>query len=205
MGFKDVLQKLLGNNHRKLVKYLENNRDLDLTNFNYELWDKIKKYIRKDVKSIKLNYFNDVKLDLNFFKSLPNLEKLDLGTNSSLDEKTLEFFCTLGIKELSIGDLNINYENFGIDYLTIASSQGTYAYYNGMIVNILHNNTMINVCNLIIEGKLNEEFASRILSKIDVSLLENIEINQSFKQFNSYSIEMHGLVIKNFNVQGFDV
>lgn len=205
MAFKDILEKLPGSNHRKLVKYLENNIDIDLANFNYDSWDKIKKYIRKDVKSIKLKYSDDVKLNLDFFKSLPNLEKIDLGETFSLDEKTLEFFCTLGLKELIVGDLNINYENGVIDFLAIASSQGIYAYYNGMVVNVLHGNTIINTNNLIIEGKLSEEVTSKLLSKIDVSRLEKVKINHSFKQFNSYLIEMQGLVIENFNVEGLDV
>lgn len=204
MAFKDILEKLPGSNYGKLIKYLKNNIDIDLTNFNYDSWDKIKKYIRKDVKSIKLKYSDDVKSNLDFFKFLPNLEKIDLGENSSLDEKTLEFFCTLGLKELIVGDLNINYENGGIDFLSIASSQGIHVYYNGMVVNVLHGNTIINTNNLIIEGKLNEEVASRLLSKIDVSHLEKVKINHSFKQFNSYLIEMQGLVIENFNVEGFD-
>jgi len=73
-----------------------------------------------------------------------------------------------------------------------------------MVVNVLHGNAMIDVGNLIIEGKLNEEATSRLLSKIDISHLKNVKINQSFKQFNSYLIEMQGSVIENFNVEGFD-
>jgi len=66
MAFKDILEKLLGSKHKKLIKYLENNIDIDLTNFNYDSWDKIKKYIRKDVKSIELKYSDDVRSDKEF-------------------------------------------------------------------------------------------------------------------------------------------
>lgn len=204
MSFKSTLQKLFDSNYRKLVKYLENNRDIDLTKFSGVSWEKIKKYIRKDIRSIKVNS-SLVKNDLDFFKTFTNLEKLDLGENASLDEKTLEFFCTLGIKELVIGDLLINYENISYDFLTVASNQGVYVYYNGVLVRTVHSNTSIKSNELIIEGKLDEEVVSKLLSNIDISKIEEVQINRTFKYVNSYKIEMQGKVIDNLEVKSVQV
>lgn len=205
MAFSDIFHRLIDSEYRKLVKYLESNIDIDLTSFSRISWNKIKKHIRKDVKSIKVNSSLDIKSDFNFFRTLKDLEKIDFGENSSLDEKSLEFFSALGIKELTVEDLLINYQNVNFDFLTVASNQGIYAFFNGMVVNIIHHNEIIDPSQVIIEGKLNDEVVSRLLSKLDMSNAKEIIINKDFENVNSYVINRDGNIVNRLEIESFDL
>ena len=118
---------------RKLIKYVDKEVEIDLIQNRYDDFSlkKIKKYINKDIKSLKI-LLSDLD-DLDFLTEFSNLQVIDFG-DSVINKDILDKLVNTSVKKVISRDVFIDYENVQKDLFSIQAGKETSINYKGIEV-----------------------------------------------------------------------
>lgn len=206
MRIIDKLINTLSPSMRKMIKEINSKVDLDLTKYGFltvERWNKIKNYINPNVKSIRMDISVGVKEDLEFLKRFSMLEKIEFGEFDIISNRELDILASLGIKEVSIGIVNLDYEKRNINYSSVSYGEKSKLIYNGVLVNVLLPNR-INSDKVVIEvQELDKNLIESLLSGFEIDNFGEVVVNNIYDN-SSYGIKrengMNVITISSKNV-----